>query len=76
MPRRRLQGDPAQFRECVHAGLAAEPAVARGLHAAEGHLGLVVNRRTIDVANTGFDALRDVDAARKIAREHRRASFI
>ena len=40
--------DPAQLDEFFEGGFAAEAAVAAISHAAEGHLRLAVNRRTIE----------------------------
>src|SRR3954451_9166268 len=44
-----LHGDPAQLRELVDDGLAAEAAPARVLDAAERHLRLVADRLVVDV---------------------------
>src|ERR1700722_3218966 len=52
---RAADGYPAQFREFLETGMAAEFAVAAVLHAAEGHLGLVVDGRAIDVADSEFE---------------------
>jgi len=40
--------DPAQLDEFFEGGFAAEAGVAAIFHTAEGHLRLVVNRRTIE----------------------------
>ena len=65
-------GDPAQFGEGLDPGLAAEAAVARGAGSAERHLRLVGDGRAVDVADAGLDAPRDLQAARRVAGEHRR----
>ena len=44
-------GEPTQLSELLNAGPAAEPAVAAGLGAAEGHLRFIVHGRAIDVAH-------------------------
>ena len=54
-----LDRDPAQVCEFGDRRLAAEAAVAAALDAAEGHLRLIMHRRTIDVADAGFDPRRD-----------------
>src|SRR5262245_3056364 len=55
MLRSGLDRDPAQLGEFRNTRLAAEAAVAGGLCAAEGHLGLVMHGRAVDVADAGFD---------------------
>src|SRR5688572_4194318 len=71
-----LEGDPAQLGERVDTGLAAEPAVARGLDPAEWHLRLVRHGRGVDVANARMDLPRDLDPARRVAGEYRRRQAV
>src|SRR5580658_9119311 len=71
VPWRRLDRNPAQLGELVHPRLATEAAVTRGFHAPERHLRLVVHRRPVDVADPGFDPLRELDAPSDVAGEER-----
>src|SRR5579871_1026278 len=66
---RPLDGDPAQVGELGDDRLAAEPAVARRLDAAERHLALVVHCRPVDVADPRFDALGDRERSLDVAAE-------
>src|SRR3569833_2109610 len=66
----RLPRAPAQLGELRDAGFAAETAVPRGAHAAEGHLWLIMNRGTVDVAHAGTDLACDTQASDRIPREH------
>src|SRR6185437_9730078 len=76
MARRRLDRDPTQLGELVDPGLAAEAAVAGRFHAAEGHLRLIVDRRTVDVADPRLDALRQLQCAADIFAENRRGQAV
>src|SRR6185295_6816036 len=62
---------PAQLGEAVDAGLAAEAAVTGIADAAEGHLRLVRDGRSVDVADARLDPPRDPEAARGVAGEDR-----
>src|SRR5271154_4209114 len=76
MPGLSFDGNPAQFRESVDSGLAAETAIPRGLDPAERHLCLVLHRRSIDVAHPGLDLPRNPQAARRVASEDGRRKSI
>src|SRR3954447_18569021 len=65
-----LDGDPAQIGELGDAGLAAEAAVARSLHAAERHLRFVMYGRAVDVADAAFDPLRHRQRTRDVSAEY------
>src|SRR5882724_5090295 len=53
---RAFDRDPPEIGELVDHGLAAKPAIAARLHAAERHLRLVGDGGAIDVANAALDA--------------------
>src|SRR5690606_30892562 len=71
VPRLGLDGDPAQLGESVDPRLAAEAAIARGLHAPERHLRLVLHGRPVDVADARLDLARHPEPLRNVAGEHR-----
>src|SRR5581483_7864896 len=71
-----LDRDPAQLGELVDAGFAAKATVARSLHASERHLRLVMHGRSIDVADSGLDLLRQLDASSNVASEDRRGKAV
>src|SRR3954470_6209358 len=64
-------GDPPELRELVERGPAAEAPEAARLDAAERHLGLVVDRRAIDVTDARFDPSGHVERPRHVLAEHR-----
>src|SRR6202034_1817240 len=63
-------GYPAQLGEFLKTRMAAEFAVDAVLHAAEGHLRLVVNRGAAEVAGSAFGLFGHAQGAVDVAREN------
>jgi len=55
LPSLRLNRNPPQFGEFSHARLSAEAPIPTRLYPAKRHLRLVVDRRAVDMADTGLD---------------------
>ena len=64
-----LHRDPPQRREFVNRSLTPKATVAGSSYAPEGHLRFVVDRRTIDVADSALDSPGKVPGSRNIAAE-------
>jgi hypothetical protein len=69
MPCPALNRDPAELRELVHWGAAAEASPPRVLHAAERHLRLVADRLVVDVHDARLDPLGEQEASVRICRD-------
>src|ERR1019366_6107974 len=71
MARCGLNRDPAGFGELLDGRLAAKAAIAGGLHAAEGHLCLIMYRRAVDVTDAAVDAPGHIERLGDVAAEYR-----
>src|ERR1700759_534957 len=65
----RLYRDPTQIGEFRDRRLAAEAAIAAPLQTTKRHLRFVMDRGAVDVTDTRFDALRDIQRSRDVAPE-------
>src|SRR6266700_1426013 len=65
-----LNRDPSQFGKLVYASFAAKSTIAGRAHSTEGHLRLVVDGGTVDMADSGTNLACHAQATGRIAGEH------